>query len=186
MGLNSSRISPDNLQKTNDAMHQHFSTINQWQTRVKELKETQANEIAKCNEANENLQEQLRLKTLENENLHIALLERDEINQKMKINMARLKEGEWTKHFTASGNFADLLKFFVEHEEKTVQFNMNLAYAAGENKDLVQEISAKNAVIENMTKMIERLEAQNVSDSDTAIREVTNPFNFLIIHTRIK
>lgn len=44
-----------------------------------------------------------------------------------------------------------------------MQFNMNLAYAAGENKDLVQEISAKNAVIQNMTNMIENLEKQMVS-----------------------
>lgn len=44
-----------------------------------------------------------------------------------------------------------------------MQFNMNLAYAAGENKDLVQEISAKNAVIQNMTNMIDKLEKQMVS-----------------------
>lgn len=40
---------------------------------------------------------------------------------------------------------------------------MNLAYAAGENKDLVQEISAKNAIIQNMTNLIEKLERQTVS-----------------------
>lgn len=44
-----------------------------------------------------------------------------------------------------------------------MQFNMNMAYAAGENKDLVQEISAKNAVIQNMTNLIEKLEKQTVS-----------------------
>lgn len=75
-------------------MHQHFSTINQFQVRVKELKETQANEIAKCNQINADLQEQLRLKVLENENLHIALLERDEFNQKLKMDIARMKEGK--------------------------------------------------------------------------------------------
>lgn len=51
----------------------------------------------------------------------------------------------------------------LEHEEKTMQFNMNMAYAAGENKDLVQEISAKNAIIQNMTNLIEKLEKQTVS-----------------------
>lgn len=50
-----------------------------------------------------------------------------------------------------------------EQEEKTAQFNMNLAFAAGENKDLVQDISAKNAIIQNMTKLIEQLENQAVS-----------------------
>lgn len=44
-----------------------------------------------------------------------------------------------------------------------MQFNMNLAYAAGENKDLVQEMSAKNAIIQNMTNMIEKLEKQQVN-----------------------
>ncbi len=76
-------------------MHQHFSTINKWQTRVKELKETQANEIDNCNETIANLQEQLRLKVVENENLHVALLERDEFNQKLKMDIVRLKEGEY-------------------------------------------------------------------------------------------
>ncbi|KAG4066977.1 hypothetical protein HA402_007725 [Bradysia odoriphaga] len=132
----------ENLQKTNEAMRQHFSTIDKWQTRVKELKETQASEIAECNEQNASLREQLRLKTVENENLHVALLERDEINQKLKMEIARIKE---------------------EHEEKTMQFNMNLAFAAGENNDLVQDISAKNAIIQNMTNMIEKLEKQLVS-----------------------
>lgn len=75
-------------------MHQHFSTINKWQNRVKELKENQAAEIAKCNDINANLQEELRLKTLENENLQIALTERDEFNQKLKAEIARIKEGE--------------------------------------------------------------------------------------------
>ncbi len=40
---------------------------------------------------------------------------------------------------------------------------MNLAYAAGENKDLVQDISAKNAIIQNMNRMIEQLERQAAS-----------------------
>lgn len=75
-------------------MHQHFSTINKWQTRVKELKETQATEIANCNEINANLQEQLRLKVVENDNLQIALTERDEFNQKLKLEITRIKEGE--------------------------------------------------------------------------------------------
>lgn len=75
-------------------MHQHFSTINKWQNRVKELKETQAAEIAKCNEINANLQEELRLKVLENENLQIALTERDEFNQSLKSEITRIKEGE--------------------------------------------------------------------------------------------
>ncbi|XP_037046614.1 NF-kappa-B essential modulator isoform X2 [Bradysia coprophila] len=132
----------ENLQKTNEAMRQHFSTIDKWQTRVKELKETQASEIAECNEQNASLKEQLRLKVVENENLHVALLERDEFNQKLKMEIARIKE---------------------EHEEKTMQFNMNLAFAAGENNDLVQDISAKNAIIQNMTNMIEKLEKQLVS-----------------------
>lgn len=83
----------DNLHKTNEAMQQHFSTINKWQARVKELKETQATEIAKCNEINSNLQEQLRLKVVENENLQIALTERDEFNQKLKVEIARKEEG---------------------------------------------------------------------------------------------
>lgn len=74
-------------------MHQHFSTINKWQTRVKELKETQAAELAQCNETNANLQEQLRLKVVENENLQIALTERDEFNQNLKTEIARIKEG---------------------------------------------------------------------------------------------
>lgn len=74
-------------------MRQHFSAIDKWQTKVKELKETQASEIAQCNERNASLQEQLRLKVVENENLHLALLERDEMNQKLKLEMARMKEG---------------------------------------------------------------------------------------------
>lgn len=74
-------------------MRQHFSAIDKWQIKVKELKETQASEIAQCNERNASLQEQLRLKVVENENLHVALLERDEINQKLKLEMARIKEG---------------------------------------------------------------------------------------------
>lgn len=45
-----------------------------------------------------------------------------------------------------------------------MQFNMNLAYAAGENKDLVQEISDKNAIIQNMTNLIEKLEKQTVRE----------------------
>lgn len=116
-------------------MHQHFSTINKWQNRVKELKENQAAEIAKCNEVNANLQkanvdlqkdnvdlqkdkvdlqkdisdlqkdsadqqkniadlqEKLRLQVLETENLQIALTERDEFNQNMKMEITRIKEG---------------------------------------------------------------------------------------------
>lgn len=145
-------------------MHQHFSTINKWQTRVKELKETQTAELARCNEVNANLQEQLRSKIVENENLQIALTERDEFNQNLKMEITRIKEG--IQLTFCPREFLLVNSTFVyaaEHEEKTNQFNLNLAYAAGENKDLVQEISAKNAVIQNMTNMIENLEKQTVS-----------------------
>lgn len=46
---------------------------------------------------------------------------------------------------------------------------MNLAYASGENNDLVQEVSAKNAIIQNMTNMIEKLEKQLVGDVMTVM-----------------
>lgn len=153
----------DNLHKTNEAMHQHFSTINKWQTRVKELKETQAAELAMCNEINAKLQEQLRLKTVETENLQTALLERDEFNQKLKQDIAKIKEGEPRVSLHCQNHFDNNVSYPTEQEQKTLQFNMNLAYAAGENNDLVKEISAKNAIIQNMTNMIEKLEKQTVS-----------------------
>ncbi|KAJ6633002.1 NF-kappa-B essential modulator, partial [Pseudolycoriella hygida] len=182
----------ENLHKTNEAIQQHFVTINKWQTLVKELKETQAAEITNCNETNEklqrefqslmlkhdalvnekddqdteiakykehnaSLQKELRSKTDENENLHIALVERDEFNQNLKKDIARIREGKsWTLTF-----LEHLIFIFAcpkEHEATKEQFHMNLAYADRENKDLVKDISDKNAIIQNMRTTIERLE----------------------------
>lgn len=49
---------------------------------------------------------------------------------------------------------------------------MNLAYAAGENNDLVQDLSAKNAIIQNMTNMIEHLEKQAASFEMVSVQRV--------------
>lgn len=66
-----------------------------------------------------------------------------------------------------------------------MQFNMNLACADRENKDLVQEISAKSAIIQNMTNMIEKLEKQTVNAvrHSSYYRTLLSKFNIFFIQT---